>query len=172
MLPHPNVPPPGPPLASSHTMAPPSFFIISGIFELSQGERSLEQRHYADYLSSIDFVDPDDSLNVTIRKYTPLAEDLYGDPALVYVVAKAALPVAEEGMLDAIHCAPFEFSSVENLPRITTNIAHAAGIVTSVTNGTTARIFTLSVAEYVRGERRNFSVMFVCILICPLLCDY
>jgi hypothetical protein len=150
------------PLAK-HTMAPPSSFVISGIFSLSEGIRNTEQRHYVDYLSAIDFIDPDDFLNVSVRKYTTLAEPLHEDHALVFMVAKGALPVADsEGMLDTIYCAPFESSPVDNV----THVAHVAGIVTSVSNNDTmTRSFTLSVTEYVRGERRTFPVMFVCTLI-------
>ena len=144
-------------------MAPPSSFVISGIFSLSEGIRSTEQRHYVDYLSAIDFVDPDDFLNVSVCKYTTLAEPLHEDHTLVFMVAKGALPVADsEGMLDTIYCAPFESSSVDTI----THVAHVAGTVTSVSNNDmTTRSFTLSVTEYVRGERRTFPVMFVCALI-------
>ena len=73
--PHPNASTPAP--LAKHTMAPPSSFVISGIFSLSEGIRSTEQRHYVDYLSAIDFIDPDDFLNVSVRKYTTLAEPLH-----------------------------------------------------------------------------------------------
>ena len=146
-------------------MAPPSSFVISGIFSLSEGICNTEQRHYVDYLSAIDFIDPDDFLNVSVCKYTALAEPLHEDHTLVFMVAKGALPVADEGMLDTIYCAPFESSSVDNV----THVAHVAGIVTSVSNNDTmTRSFTLSVTEYVRGERRTFPVMFVCTLICSI----
>ena len=163
--PHPNASTPTP--LAKHTMAPPSSFVISGIFSLSEGIRSTEQRHYVDYLSAIDFVDPNDFLNVSVRKYTALAEPLHEDHALVFMVTKGALPVADsEGMLDTIYCAPFESSSVDN----TTHVAHVAGTVTSVSNNDmTTRSFTLSVTEYVRGERRTFPVMFVCALIPNLI---
>ena len=148
-------------------MAPPSSFLISGIFALSGGDRHPDQRHYTNYLSSIDFVNPNDFLNVSIRKYTPLAESLYEDQTLAFVVAKAILPADEEGMLDAIYCAQFESSVADHLPQNPTHIAHAAGIVTSVDNGVITRTFTLSVSEYVRSERRNFSVKYIHLLICP-----
>ena len=147
-------------------MAPPSSFLISGVFALSGGDRHPDQRHYTSYLSSIDFIDPNDFLNISLRKYTPLSDSLYEDQTLVFVVAKAILPANEDGILDAIYCAHFESSLASNLPQITTHIAHAAGIVTSVDNGAITRTFTLSVSEYVRSDRHNFSIKYVCLLIC------
>ena len=153
-------------------MAPPSSFLLSGIFALSGGDRLSDQRHYTNYLSSIDFVNPNDFLNVSVRKYTPLAESLYEDQTLVFVVAKAVLPTDEEGILDAIYCAQFESFQAEDLPQISTHVANAAGTVTSVDNGPILRTFTLSVSEYVRSDRRNFSIKYVCVLIFPALFSY
>ena len=163
------------PLAK-HMMAPPSCFVVSGIFSLSDGNRSTEQRHYVDYLSAINFIpDPDEFLNVSVRKYTALAESLHGDHTLVFMVAKGALPVADEGMLDTIYCAPLESTSDDDLLHgAATHVAHVAGTVTSVSNNDMAtKSFTLSVVEYVRGERRTFPVMFVCdhsLIPFPLIC--
>ena len=146
-------------------MAPPSSFLISGIFALSEGDRHPDQRHYTNYLSSIDFIDPNDFLNVSVRKYTPLAESLYEDQTLVFVVAKAMLSTDEDGMLDVIYCVPFESLPVNHLPHTPTHVAYAAGVVTSVDSGVATRTFTLSVSEYVRNDRRNFSIKYVCVLI-------
>ena len=87
------------------------------------------------------------------------------DHALVFMVAKGALPVGDEGLLDTIHCVPFESSPVEGI----THVAHVAGTVASVSNNDAmTRSFTLSVTEYVRGERRTFQVMYVYTLICSI----
>lgn len=142
-------------------MAPPSSCLISGIFTLSDGSRNSDLQYYTTYLSALDFVDPDKFLNISIRKYTAPADALYADGTFVYVVAKAALPGGDDGMLDPIHCTPFQFPLGDNIPPDPTHVAFITGTINSTSDNGSVRSFTLAVSEYVRDERRHFSVRFV-----------
>ena len=147
-----------------HTMAPPSSCHISGVFSLSDGSRSTEPSYYATYLSALEFIDDEKFINVSVRKFTASTDTLYTDDSFVFLVAKAVLPAGEDGMLDSIYCTPFVsppegFESFH--PPGPTHTASVTGTVSSVnTNGST-RSFTLTTSEYVRDERRTFTVRFV-----------
>jgi len=145
-------------------MAPASSFLISGIFFLSDGSRSTNPPYYAQYLSALDFLNPDQFIDVSIRKYTPPSEPLYAEETVVFLVAKAALPAGEEGMLDVIHCTPFQ-SSWENfkgsLPLGATHTASITGTIGAVSNVGATRSFVINASEYVRDERRGFTIRHV-----------
>ena len=142
-------------------MAPASSFLISGIFFLSDGSRSTNPPYYAQYLSALDFLNPDRFINVSIRKYTPPSEPLYAEETVVFLVAKAALPAGEDGMLDTIHCTPFQSSwesFQESLPPGPTHTASVTGTIGAVSNVGAIRSFTVNASEYVRDERRGFTI--------------
>ena len=142
-------------------MAPASSFLISGIFLLSDGSRSTNPPYYAQYLSALDFLDPEPFINISIRKYTPPSEPLCTEDTVVFLVAKAALPAGEDGMLDTIHCTPFQ-SSWENfqgsLPSGPTHTASVAGTIGAISNVGVTRSFMVNASEYVRDERRGFTI--------------
>ena len=142
-------------------MAPASSFLISGIFFLSDGSRSTNPSYYTQYLSALDFLDTDQFINISIRKYTPPSEPLYAEESVVFLVAKAALPAGEDGLLDTIHCTPFQ-SSWENfrdsLPAGPTHTASVTGTIAAISNVGATRSFTVNASEYVRDERRGFTI--------------
>ena len=143
------------PLASCH---------ISGIFSLSGGFRYTEPAYYAEYLSSLEFPVDHKFINVSVRKFTPSSESLLPDNSFVFMVAKAALPAEEDGMLDSIYCTPFNPSSEGSEQPITANPTHTAfvtGTVRSVNSDGPIRSFTLTTGEFVRGEARTFDIRFV-----------
>ena len=142
-------------------MAPPSSCIISGVFSVFDGSRDSTTRYHTTYFSPLDSADTSTPINVSIRKYTALVDPIYQEGSLVFIVAKAALLLGEDILLDAIHCAPFD-PSVEALPGDLSHTAFVAGTVSAVDNSMpTRRSFTLAVSEYVRDERRAFHVRFV-----------
>jgi len=147
------------------TMSPPSACLISGIFALSDGSRDPSTRYRATYLSALNFPDPKEFINISIRAYTGLTDTLYEDGSLVFIVAKAALLAGEDGLLDAIHYVPFgSFSDSEDPPPpvSSTPTAFVAGTVVSVDNSLPAsRLITLNTSEYIRDQRRAFHVRFV-----------
>jgi len=158
----------GPPIPDlpllTQSMAPASSFLISGVFFLSDGTRSVNPSYYTHYLSALDFLDADHFINISIRKYTPPSEPPYADETIVFLVAKAALPAGEDGMLDVIHCAPFQLSwdnFKDCLPPIPTHTASVTGTISATNNLGSTRSFTISVSEYVRDERRGFTVQSV-----------
>ena len=143
------------------SMAPPSSCIISGVFSLFDGSRDSNTRYHASYFSPLDSTDTSTPINVSIRKYTALADPIYQEGSLAFIVAKAALITGEDILLDSIHCAPFD-PSVEALPADLSQTAFVAGTVSAVDDSMPARrSFTLAVSEYVRDERRAFHVRFV-----------
>ena len=146
-------------------MAPASSFLISGIFFLSEGARSTSPSYYVNYLSALDFINSKQFINISIRKYTPPSEPIQPNETIVFLVAKAALPAGEEGMLDAVHCTPFQLSwedFKDCLPLIPTHTTSAVGTIGPVhTNTGSTRSFTINVSEYVRDKCRGFTVRFV-----------
>ena len=143
------------------TMPPLSSCHISGVFCLSGASRNAEPTYYAQYLSSLEFADDDKFIDVSVCKFTPSTDGLYVDDTFVFMVAKAALPAGEDGMLDSIYCTPFNLSNgVQSfLPPDPTYTAFVTGKVTSVDISEPAtRSFTLTVSEYVRDERRTFDI--------------
>ena len=130
-------------------------------FSHSDGARNSDPQYYTTYLSALDFIDPDKFLNISIRKYTAPADALYADGTFVYVVAKAALPTGGDGMLDPIHCTPFQSSLTDDIPLDPTHVAFITGTVDSTSSDGSIRSFTLAVTEYVRDEWRAFNVRFV-----------
>ena len=138
-----------------------SSFLISGIFFLSDSARSANPSYYTHYLSALDFLDADQFINISIRKYTPPSEPLYAEQTIVFLVAKAALPAGEDGMLDVIHCTPFQ-SSWEDfkdcLPPSPTHTASVTGTITAIDNVGSTRSFTVNASEYVRDERCGFTI--------------
>ena len=139
----------------------PTSFTITGIFGLSHGKRlEFGKPNTASYLSAIDFIDPELGLNVSLRKYTPADEDLYEERALVFISAKAVLPIGKDGMLDIIYCAPVLFLR-EILPLGSTHIASVAGVVGAAGPGAPDRSFTLSGMNHVFGGAHQFIVGFV-----------
>jgi len=146
---------------TTHTMAPPSSCHISGIFSLSEGSRNTEPRYYATYLSALEFTDDEKFINVSIRKFTASADILYADNSFIFLVAKAALPAGEDGILDSIYCAPFISPPEGFQPPSPAHTASVTGTVSSVNTSGSTRSFTLTTSEYVRDERRTFTVRFV-----------
>lgn len=139
-------------------MAPPSSCIISGVFSLFDGSRDSGTRYHATYLSPLDSADTSTPLNVSIRKYTALADPIYEEGSLVFIVGKAAPLTGEDILLDSIHSAPFD-PSVVSLPGDFCHTAFVAGTVSAIDDSVpTRRSFTLAVSEYVRDERRAFHV--------------
>jgi len=120
--------------------------------------------YYTQYLSTLDFLNPDQFINVLIHKYTPPSEPLYAEETVVFLVAKAALAAGEDGMLDTIHCTPFQ-SSWENfqgsLPPGPTHVASVTGTIGAVSNVRATRSFTVNASKYVRDEHRGFSIQYV-----------
>jgi hypothetical protein len=150
-------------------MAPLSSCHIAGVFSLSDGSRDTDPAYYAQYLSAIEFYDDNRYINVSIRKFTPSMEGLYADDSLVFLVAKAAFPPGDEGMLDSIYCVPFRpFQGLDQaLPVEPTHIAFVTGVVSDVSDATSheaTRFFTLTTSEYVRDVRRAFEVRYVSLL--------
>jgi hypothetical protein len=150
-------------------MSPLSSCHISGIFSLSQGSRNIEPTYYAQYSSTLEFPDDKISFEVSIRKSPPFTDTLYVDDSVVFMVAKAALPARENGLLDSIYCTPFdplpeglESSLPEgfdpSFPLDSTHTAFVTGTVGRVDNGTRTKSFTLNTSEYVRDEQRAFDV--------------
>ena len=148
-----------------HTMAPSSSCHIAGVFSLSEGSRNTDPSYYTTYLSALDFTDDEKFINVSIRKYTAPADILYADDSFVFMVAKAALPAGADGMLDSIYCTPFvppPDGLQECLPPDPVHTAFITGTVTSTGyNSGSVRSFILTASEYVRDERRTFTVRFV-----------
>jgi len=150
-------------------MAPLSSCLISGIFSLSDGSRDTDLSYYVQYLSAVEFHDETKYINVSIRKFTPSAEALHADGSLVFLVAKAAFPPGDGGMLDSIYCVPFR--PIEDLdqalPVEPTHVAFVTGVVSNVGNVSGSgvnRSFTLTVSEYVRDLRRAFEIRYVFLL--------
>ena len=142
----------------------PSSCLISGVFPLSEGSRNADPSYYATYLSALEFINDENFINVSIRKYTASTDILYVDGSFVYMVAKAALPAGEDGMLDSIHCTPFIPPSggfQPCYPPEPTHTVFVTGTISGVDNGTSVRSFTLTTSEYVRDERRTFNVRYV-----------
>lgn len=147
-------------------MAPASSFLISGVFCLSDGSRMANPSYYTEYLSALDLTGPGEFINVSIRKYTPPSELLYADGVIVFLVAKAALPSNEDGILDVIHCTPFQFQSSWDdfksfLPPGPIHTASVTGTIGAINNVGSTRSFTVNASEYVRDERRGFLIQFV-----------
>jgi len=91
---------------------------------------------------------------------------------MVFLLAKAALPAGENAMLDAIHCTPFQLSwedIKEYIPAIPTHTASVVGTIGVVTNVGSTRSFTVHASEYVRDERRGFTVQFVFLKTFPMI---
>ena len=53
-------------------MAPLTSCLVSGVFAIEGGRRETEKPFYATYLSTLDFVDPENFLDVSVRNYSPL----------------------------------------------------------------------------------------------------
>ena len=152
------------PLFAQTAHMAPSSCLISGVFPLSDGSRNADPSYYATYLSALEFTKDENFINVSVRKYTALTDTLYVDDTFVYMVAKAALPTGEDGMLDSIHCAPFTSPSggfEPCCPSKPTHTAFVTGTVSGVDTSTSIRSFTLTTSEYVRNERRAFDVRYV-----------
>jgi len=155
-------------------MAPLSSCHISGVFSLSDGSRDTDPAYYAQYLSALEFHDSDKFINVSIRKFTPSVEALHADGSLVFLVAKAAFPPGDDGMLDSIYCAPFRPIAEDldqALPFEPTHIAFVTGVVSDVSDVGSSGIstgvtksFTLTASEYVRDVRRAFEIRYVSLL--------
>lgn len=142
-------------------MAPLTSCLVSGVFAIEGGRRETEKPFYATYLSTLDFVDPENCLDVSVRNYSPLTEGLYADGSLVFIVAKAAFLPGKNGMLDSVYCVPFDDSMLDDhLPSSTTKVASVTGTVTSVNNGTPNQSFALSVTTYACGDQ-SFHIRFV-----------
>lgn len=120
--------------------------------------------YYTEYLSALDLLNPDRPINISIRKYTPPSEPLYPDGTIVFLVAKAALPGKEDGILDVIHCTPFESSwddFKDCLPAGPIHTASVTGTISAISNVGPIRSFTVNASEYVRDERRAFPIQYV-----------
>ena len=142
-------------------MAPLTSCLVSGIFAIEGGRRETEKPFYATYLSTLDFVDPENFLDVSVCNYSLLTEGLYADGSLVFMVAKAAFLPESNGMLESVYCVPFDDSmSDDYLPFSTTKVASVTGAVTSVNNGMPNQSFALSVTAYVCGDQ-SFHIRFV-----------
>ena len=145
-------------------MAPALSFLISGIFFLSDGVRSTNPSYYVNYLSALDFIDTEQFINVSIRKYTPPSKPIQANETVVFLVAKAALPAGEDSMLDTIHCTPFPLpweDFKDCLPLIPTHTTIVTGTLGAVNNNGPIHSFTVNTSEYVRDERRGFTIQFV-----------
>lgn len=59
------------------------------------------------HLSALEFTNDKKFINISIQKFTMTTDTLYDDDTFVFLVAKAALPAGEDGMLDSIYCTPF-----------------------------------------------------------------
>ncbi|KAF9791127.1 hypothetical protein BJ322DRAFT_1104791 [Thelephora terrestris] len=113
-------------------MAPASSFLLSGIFCLSDGSRMTNPSYYTEYLSTLDLINSDPPINVSIRKYAPHSEALYPDGTIVFLVAKAALPGNEDGMLDVVHCTPFQSSWEEFRKSLPSGPVHTASVIGTI----------------------------------------
>ena len=144
-------------------MAPASC-LISGIFPLSHGSRNTDPSYYATYLSALEFINNDDFINVSVRKYTASTDLLFPDNSFVFMVTKAALPARGDGMLDSIHCTPF-LSPSEGFescyPPEPTHTAFIIGTISSIDNSGLTRSFTLTTSEYVCNEQCTFNIRYV-----------
>jgi len=139
-------------------MAPLSSCHITGIFSLSEGTRNVEPSYYASYLSALEFIDDTKFINVSVRKFTPSADVLYADDSFVFMVAKAALPAGEDGMLDSIYCTPFKSTPEDfqsSVPPEPTHTAFITGTVGRVDSSGPTRSFVLTTSEYVRDEHQR-----------------
>lgn len=148
-------------------MAPLSSCHVSGVFSLSGGSRNTEPSYYARYLSALEFTDDNKFINVSVRKFTPSADVLYADNSFVFMVAKAALPAGEDGMLDSLHCTLFESTPEDfesSLPPEPTHTMFVTGTVGSIDSSGPMRSFVLTTSEYVRDERRTFDIRSVSFL--------
>ena len=153
--------PPPTPLA---VMPPLSSLHISGVFTLTDGIRNADPTYYMQYLTALEFSDDTNFINVSVRKFTPTVESLYEDRTFVFMVAKAALPPGEDGMLDSINCTPFGSPSegfALCIPPEPTHTAFATGVVSRVRAGAAIKSFDLTIVEYVRDERRTFDIRYV-----------
>jgi len=143
----------------------PSSCLIAGVFPLSDGTRTTDPNYYATYLSALEFTGTNGAyINVSVRKYTGPAETVFPDDSFVFMVAKAALPPGEDGMLDPLHCTPFgspQDGFYPYYPPEPTHTAFVTGTVSCVSNDGPIRSFTLETSEYVCNERRTFNIRFV-----------
>jgi len=116
------------------------------------------------YLSALEFSNIEQFINVSIRKFTASTENLLEDDTFVFMVAKAALPTGEDGMLDSIYCTPFippPEGFQQCYPPQPTHTMFITGTVTKAETIGPTRSFTLGVSEYVRDERRTFNIRYV-----------
>jgi len=145
-------------------MVPLLSCIISGVFSLFDGSCDSNTQYHATYFSPLDSANTSTPINVSIRKYMALVDPIYREGSLVFIVAKAALLLSEDGediLLDTIHCASFD-PSVEALPGDLSHTVFVAGTVSAVDDSIPARrSFTLAISEYICDERRAFHVRFV-----------
>jgi len=142
-------------------MAPPSSCIISGVFSLFDGSRDSNTRYHTSYFSPLNSADTSTPINVSICRYTALAEPIYQEGSLAFIVAKAALLTGDDILLDSIHCASFD-PLVEALPGDLSHTAFVAGTISAVDDSVpTRRSFTLAISEYICDEQRAFHVRFV-----------
>ena len=153
-------------------VVPLSSSLISGIFVLSEGTR---HQYYNSYRSAIEFAHLTDNaglLGVTVWDRTPRAP-LYDseDCPLVFLLAKAAFPANEEGILDAVHIASFVTPILDSIPPPTTGqIAHIVGIITSVDDDPSGiRTFAVEAVQLLCSERYCFTTRFVCLFICFII---
>lgn len=142
----------------------PSSCLISGVFPLSGGSRNTDPSYYATYLSALEFTNGEDFINVSIHKYTASTDILFTDDSFIFMVAKAALPAGEEGMLDSIHCTPFISPSGGFelcYPPEPTHTVFITGTMSSADNSGPIQSFTLTALEYVRNEQCTFNVRYI-----------
>ena len=154
---------PLPSTSVTHAMAPPTSFMMSGIFTLSFGLKTTETPGYHVYTTAVNFIDPRVSVRVSVRLYAP-DQALHGNGTLAYIVARAAFPTTGAGRLDAMHYVLLGTSSPEVMPSQSTHAAFVAGTVTRVGTaepgggGPLGQSFSLAVSEWARGERHYFDV--------------
>ena len=138
---------------------------ISGIFSLSGGYRRAETSRCAEYLSALESPINHASFNISVRKFAPFSGALLEDNSFVFMVAKAALPAGEDGMLDSVICVPFDSPSERPITFRPTQTAFVTGALREVDRIGPIRIITLTTLEYVHGEQQTFDVRFVLSLI-------
>ena len=136
-------------------MPAPSSFMVSGVFRLSHG-RASTGKPYQTYVSTIGFINPQDSVRVSVRKHA--GEPVWPDGTVVFMVARAQLVLDGSRRLDAVHCVSFGPTLTAIPPGIHAHVAFLAGIVVANGGDGPARWFTLSVSEYVHGMRFRFLV--------------
>lgn len=153
---------PSPPPQS---MAPLSSCKVTGVFRIFSPSRNKGRPYFAHYLSGLQFPvlngQEAKRLNISIRNFTPATDPLFENDTFVFVVAHAAFPASQDGILDCISCIPFApppGGFLQCYPIQSTHTAIITGNVASQKKVGNVQTLSLTISEYAQDHRRKFSV--------------